>query len=528
MIIEPAVRKQGSLANYVVGLVFLSYLAIGLVVVGHYGISWDEPFHREYGEAVVDYVFQRDSRLLDSTEKYHGPFVNVALTIAERLVALEDSRDIYRLRHRVTFVIFFAGVLAFYAVCNHLFQSWKLGLLGSMFLASHPRIFADSFYNTTDTPFLAGFVASILTLLWFVRYRTARYMVLHAIASAVLIAIRLIGVIVPGITLVVLLCRSNGSEQGTTREIGRAYVLYGTLVTAFVLLLWPTLWSNPVYHLWMALNEAARLPHVETVRYMGSDIPASALPWHYLPVWIGISTPLVPLVLAIVGAGILVVRVIRGGVQALRQEGDLVTVMWVGLPLFAVLLVRPVLYDGWRHFFFLYPGIVLLALKALQEFVRVGNRNVDKHLSSVKCWIAAVTVCFGVVSSIVAIKEYHPHQNVYFNLLVGGTKGAKGKFDLDYWGLSYRQGLEYVLQTDDSLEIPLYVAHEVGVFSRLMLAPQDRRRLRFVEDLGEARYYLTNFRWHDDEPPSGEPYYSVVVGGSEILTVKKIAFVNGL
>ncbi len=40
----------------------------------------------------------------------------------------------------------------------------------------------------------------------------------------------------------------------------------------------------------------------------------------------------------------------------------------------------------------------------------------------------------------------HPHQNVYFNELVGGVNGADGKFDMDYWGLSYKQLYEKLLK----------------------------------------------------------------------------------
>ena len=40
----------------------------------------------------------------------------------------------------------------------------------------------------------------------------------------------------------------------------------------------------------------------------------------------------------------------------------------------------------------------------------------------------------------------HPHQNVYFNFLAG--KNIQTKFELDYWGLSNKQALEYILKND--------------------------------------------------------------------------------
>jgi len=33
----------------------------------------------------------------------------------------------------------------------------------------------------------------------------------------------------------------------------------------------------------------------------------------------------------------------------------------------------------------------------------------------------------------------HPYQSIYFNRLVGGLAGAAGRYDTDYWALSYRE-----------------------------------------------------------------------------------------
>ena len=41
----------------------------------------------------------------------------------------------------------------------------------------------------------------------------------------------------------------------------------------------------------------------------------------------------------------------------------------------------------------------------------------------------------------------HPYQSVYFNhVLTGGLAGARGQFETDYWGASYREATEWVLR----------------------------------------------------------------------------------
>jgi hypothetical protein len=40
----------------------------------------------------------------------------------------------------------------------------------------------------------------------------------------------------------------------------------------------------------------------------------------------------------------------------------------------------------------------------------------------------------------------HPYEYVYFNRLEGGLPGASSRFETDYWGASYHEGLEWVVQ----------------------------------------------------------------------------------
>ena len=64
----------------------------------------------------------------------------------------------------------------------------------------------------------------------------------------------------------------------------------------------------------------------------------------------------------------------------------------------------------------------------------------------------------------------HPYQNVYFNRLAGkDMQMIKQRFDLDYWGLAYREGLAYILSVDDRETIPVYADTPAGVRSAAIL-----------------------------------------------------------
>jgi hypothetical protein len=114
----------------------------------------------------------------------------------------------------------------------------------------------------------------------------------------------------------------------------------------------------------------------------------------------------------------------------------------------------------------------------------------------------------------------HPYQNVYFNSMAGRTLPEISRsFEMDYWGLSYRKALEYILKNDSDPLIDICVANHPGRFNALILPRKDRKRLRYVKRPEEAKYFLTEYRRHKEAYPYKNEYYSVVVDGAKILTV---------
>jgi len=120
--------------------------------------------------------------------------------------------------------------------------------------------------------------------------------------------------------------------------------------------------------------------------------------------------------------------------------------------------------------------------------------------------------------------RYHPYQNVYFNILAGRDMNEiKNNFELDYWGLSYRKALEYILRNDKSKIVSVCVANWPGKANADILTPDDRSRLLYVENLQEAKYFLSNYRWHKEEYPYyDKEYYSISIDGAKIMIVYKM------
>lgn len=507
-------RNIFTLSRVCTSIFFIGFLLGGLLLVDDYGISWDESTQLEIGRANYRYIVKGDPALLDLRDRYYGPLFEIFLV---RVMDQSSSRAMYLSRHVWTFLSFYAGVAAFFALARSIHKNTWLALIGTMMLAISPRIFADAFYNSKDIPFLSAAIFSSLSLLWYLRKPGWPRLLLHAVFSAAFIAVRMAGMYMPALTVGMLLIEviSHRLAPGRAVRDGLAYVL---LTGVFGLLFYPVLWSNPLPGLKEALQAVTNFPHYTPVLFMGQFISPQELPWFYLPVWIGITTPLAYLVLFLLGSSVVIWGMIRHFNSFLSPtfRERLLALAWFFGPMTAVIILHPTLYDGWRQMFFLYPGLVLLALE--------GCAWLFGRLSGVSVRIRSGAVMAGVLLLIVPVIYQmviiHPYQNVYFNRLAGkDMQTIKQNYDLDYWGLSYREGLAYILRVDARDAISVYADTPAGERSVAIMGKDAEERLHFTDDLTTADYFLGNYRWHPDDYPLSNEIYSVRVGDAKILSV---------
>ncbi|MFH1311845.1 MAG: hypothetical protein ABIJ00_01330 [Candidatus Eisenbacteria bacterium] len=502
-------------ARRVVPFVFFAVLLfVGIGVFRDYGVSWDERVQREYGEKVYNYVTAGDRELFTDRHRYYGPVIEFALFSLEKALGLDDTRQVYLMRHLVVFLTFWLGAVFFYLLSKRELKSWKLGLLGSGLLILSPRIFAHAFYNSKDIPFMCMFIIGIFTLVRYLDVRSFIRAAAHGVICALLIDIRIVGVFLPVLTAGFVL-REALKSKGTRselRRIGLTFSLYIVILISLTVLLWPTLWRDPLGNFIRVFEGMRNFPWEATVTYLGSDVWSTQLPWHYIPVWIAVSTPLAVTVLFIVGLAVSI---------RTRSRIAVLAIAWFFLPLVYSILSGAVLYDAWRHTFFIYPAMLLLAAVGAGWLWGVIGARFRGTVRRVLAWGLVILIALNLGSAAVFMVRNHPHQNVYFSALTGGIRGAEGRFDLDYWGLSYRQALEHVLANDPQDRIMVYAPNPPGWYNADILRPEERKRLVFSGKPNRAQYYLTNFRWERSSPP-GEEVFSIKVDGVRIMAVHRL------
>jgi hypothetical protein len=237
---------------------------------------------------------------------------------------------------------------------------------------------------------------------------------------------------------------------------------------------------------------------------------------------LGISLPPAYLALSILGLVVVVVEGLRNLPAFFGAKARIRTLAlaWLFGPLLAVILLRSSLYDAWRQLFFIYPALALLAVEGA-AWVWMTLRRRMKAVPATWLLAAASLALFLPVAA--RMLELHPYQNLYFNRLAGADmQTVKARFDLDYWGLAYRESLEYILAHDPSDRISVYADTDAGWRNGAILGTEGEKRLEFVFDPADAQYFIGSYRWHPQDYPFPDEIYSVMVGNAKISSVFRL------
>ena len=285
-----------------------------------------------------------------------------------------------------------------------------------------PEIYIEKFFVLFLRARLIYFLIATVILVWLYR-------------RSFPVALRLVGSILPaGILLgLAVSIRIFGTWAGI---LVAGYVIWKSgiktwlVITIYALIAifamyitWPYLWPNPIGHFFETVQVMAQHPWPGNVLFSGRTYPANDLPASYVPTFLAIqlTEPVWPLFLAGLAAAIF--DIIKK--QNERAELLALTSVWFILPLLTFIILRPTLYDNIRQSFFIVPPIFFMAGLTFDQIRKPGLRNI----------LIGLVILPGLIASI----RLHPYEYVYYNQFVGGAKGVVDRFELDYWGTSYRE-----------------------------------------------------------------------------------------
>ncbi len=491
MIAASSLRRLGA-AHWPFLAVCAVFLLVGALVLDDYGVGEDAGPQRRIGNAALDYVGGGGERAFDQVtppfDQYFGAALKAPLVLlTERILGLEDSRDILLGRHFLTYLFFLAGGVFCYLLVLRLFNSRALALIAMVLFLLHPRLYAHSFFNSKDVPFLVTFMIALYLVHRAFRRDTLAAFALCGAATGLLVNLRIMGIVLFAAVLVLraLDLAFAKSADGRRRALltGGAFALTAAL-TYYASL--PALWIDPIGQFADLVDVLRSRPLYLTNLFRGERLPSVAgPPFAYVPVWVGITTPPAVLLLAAMGAVALAWRGLRRPRDVLRNGPLRFGLLLAALPIatvVAVVVLETNIHSNWRHLYFLYAPLPLLAVVGLQ-WLAAGARGRWMRAGAYALAGAAIAV------TVVSMVRIHPHEDSYFNFLVDRTTPERlaSRYDV-YYGRQSAGGVLGAIAGDHSGT--LFVALRHGQ-SRWLLHADDRER--FIKTLdfrsGERNFY---------------------------------------
>ena len=413
----------------------------------NYGMTWDEQARFQEGTRVVSFYrgalrasdFQHESRLY-----------GLLFEVTANLVYQAFGGDLWMTRHRVNAAVGALGIVAAGLLAARVMTPLS-GAAVMVLLLLSPRYVGDAMNNPKDIPF-AAFCAVALLAFSLVRgefpFLSWTRAAVIGLALALPLNVRpgaLLYLGYFGASVLVLLVRARAWSLRQLIPVAGRVLVAGAVMLVAGCAFWPWALQNPFVRPFLALRDVAAFPWYGTTLFNGQSILANRLPWSYLPTWMVITIP--PVVLA----GVLLS--VAAAANDARHRRLWTAGLWgvAAFPVLLAIVTRATLYDGWRHLLFIYPPMVILAVAGWRFVLNQARFKAIRVVS-------VVLLAAGCVEPLLFVARNHPNEIVYFNAIVGGPRGAWGRFELDYWGNSLLQATAWTAALAERAGVPLCIS----------------------------------------------------------------------
>lgn len=524
--------------SILVVLFFVVYLCFGLFTYKDYGIGVDERIERD--STLINYKYMFPSvrsiktdtvdfenliDLPDWKDRYYGTALQQPAVMIEHMFGFHlNYQQIFQVKHLYTFLLFFIAAIFFYHLAKGLLGERKWAFLATVMLVLSPRIFGEAFYNMKDLYFVSAFIVNLYFVLGFLKKPNWKWMIGLGLSTGICVNTRVVGGIL--IVFALLFAFVLSLQNKTWKRVLPLIIGTGCISLGTYILVTPITWTNTVQEIFNVIktfSDYVKWPY--NFLYLGESVNATNLPWHYMFVFIGVSTPL--LYLFLFGLGLVTKSAER--IRAVKNKEkldaqfyvELSCILLIVIPFVYVIISRPVLYTGWRHFYFMYPIMILFAAMGVKWiFEKIQNKK--------SLYYAGVAVLGGYLFVMGGwILKNHPYEYAYFNVI--GKATAAENFERDYWGMSSMDCVNFILERDDRPEIKIWAPM---TYVDLILPPEQAERITFLykeEDITKADYILEAYR---DEKESVDyarwnnyrELYRVEVDGIKLQSVFVRAF----
>ncbi|MEG2208674.1 MAG: hypothetical protein RR065_11260 [Clostridia bacterium] len=532
-------QKQKPYPRFPIYLFFFIFLLTGFLTTSDYGQPWDEldemdilranlwEYSAQLGldQSAFKALAAQDTLAISplapisqSIERDHGisAFYPLAGIVMDASLPEHTRTLLWRL---FCWALFTLGAWALYGCCLELSLPRWAGLLAALFLLLTPRFFAEGHYNNKDLVLMALTLCTLWQSLRLLRKPTFPRALWFAFFGALLCNTKVIGFAIWGLCALFVLLRQLAQHTLTKRVACVGATAFFALLGLYALLT-PALWAAPKDFLSYVTTNAAAFGRWDSMLLFRGAVfqwSNSPLPWYYLPYMILATTPLWALLMIGVGQLCALSPIAHAGKRLFTNDRALslalCTLLWL-LPLGYAMLTRTKVYNGWRHFYFLYGPMLVLAAYGACAIVRALRSR--RALLRAFCALLALAMLFTGIG----ICTQHPYQYAYYQPLLR-LGGITGTYELDYWNVSLRNALNQLAAQVPNEPLPIRGSDyftEVGLKRTLFAMPSEVAERFTVAgwDQPGVRYVLSNTNY--------APYASFAPTASMRKTVSLSAY----
>lgn len=432
--------------KYIINRSLFNVLAVLLLIVMpllsfQFAVTGDEHWHFDYGNTIYKYFFygNTEAQTTESGIQYYGGIFDF---LTGFIYNVFQPWDHYTTMHFVNAIVGAIGII-YAGKLARLLTGYRTGILTMILLVMSPSWFGHNFANPKDIPFSVGYTAAMYyTILFLQALPEPGAKPIFGLFCSIGWAM---GVRIGGVMLIVYLAMFIVLYALYTRQfkavmnlrILRHFLVITIVSYLLTIACWPyahlNIISKPVEAFSVMSNFFMNIGLV----YEGKRIMSSDIPWYYIPKYILYTAPLVVLAGAAIGA--------VGLIPILRKDRKLLFFSFFVIfaclfPLSYAIIKKSSLYDGWRHFLFIYPPIVIIAAIGWSALL-------DSRRKMLKYAVTAVIV-LGLMLPAKYVMAYHPLEALYYNEIAGGLKNIYTQYETDYYMLGMKPATEWLVENE--------------------------------------------------------------------------------
>jgi hypothetical protein len=307
-------------------LIFFSFFIYGIYNVKNYGVAHDEGGHRlvaivnlnhigqsllnektyseflekrNYPTEKIDRLKKKEYEIDNFHNNFYGAIYPIFLLSIELLLDIKDDKQIFLIRHFINFFIYFLSSISFYLLINTIFNNQSTSLAALALFIVNPRFLAESIYNTTDIILFSTCVFLFERLFSFLKKPNVNKFLLILFFSVLAVNTRVIGVTFIFIVSFILMINCRYLKNKIKMNIFLFVLLYFLLSIFLSVYSFPYLWTDTFDKIQKLIFYTTNHDWPGKVLYFSEvyDLNYDRLPWHYLIVWIGITLPILNIVL---------------------------------------------------------------------------------------------------------------------------------------------------------------------------------------------------------------------------------------